>query len=135
MHPTLKLIWPWQALFLGARLLAGVYFAPVRTLVCHSGVLMSDVLATLLIPAVPRWRVGDRRAGQRILMRSTANTVVSAGTIRFSVVNLAQRQAVGGDSAPLLAAMNNTRMIAIPMRRLKTYGSAFIFVTCFGIVR
>ncbi|PIE07080.1 MAG: two-component sensor histidine kinase [Rhodobacterales bacterium] len=143
IHTTMRLIWQRQAIFLAATLLSAFYFDPVRTFACYSGVLFSEVLDMLLIPAVRRWRVGDETAGRIILMRIIFNTLVSAGTISLFIVNIAQQQPVGGHFTPLFllfaaslfAAMNNNQMIGILMLRLSIYGVSFIYIGLFDIVR
>lgn len=143
VHLTSKLIWQRQAIFLAATLLAAFYFDPIRTFACYSGVLFSEVLDMLLIPAVQKWRDGDSQTGRKILIRITINTVFSAGTISFFVINVAQQQAIGGHFTPLFflfaaslfAAMNNNQMIGILLLRLTIYGAAFVYIAFYDIIK
>ena len=143
VHLTSKLIWQRQAIFLAATLLAAFYFDPIRTLACYSGVLFSEALDMLLIPAVQKWKSGDTARGRRILMKITVNTVISAGAISFFVINVAQQQAIGGHFTPLFflfaaslfAAMNNNQMIGILLLRLTIYGGAFVYIAFYDIFK
>lgn len=143
VHLTSKLIWQRQAIFLAATLLSAFYFDPIRTFACYGGVLFSEILDLFLVRQVRRWRVGDQANGRRILMKITFNTVVSAGAISFFVINVAQQQAIGGHFTPLFflfaaslfAAMNNNQMIGVLLLRLAIYGSAFVYITFYDIVK
>ncbi len=143
INTTMRLLWQRQAIFLASTLLCAFYFDPIRTLACYSGVLFAEVLDLLLIPAVRNWRVGDERTGRIILMRITINTLVSAGTISLFIITLAQQQPVGGHFTPLFflfaaslfAAMNNSQIIRVLVIRLMVYGSAFLYIAFYDIVR
>ncbi|MEZ5720420.1 MAG: HAMP domain-containing sensor histidine kinase [Paracoccaceae bacterium] len=143
IHLTSKLIWQRQAIFLAATLLAAFYFDPVRTIACYSGVLFSEALDMLLIPAVQKWQTGDAQHGRRILKAITINTVVSASAISFFVINVAQQQSIGGHFTPLFflfaaslfAAMNNNQMIGILLLRLTIYGGAFVYIAFYDIFK
>lgn len=138
-----QLVWQRQGSFFAAAVLAALYFDPISTFVCYSGVVLTEMLDLILGRKSKAWDGQDPVVGRQILKRIALNTVLSATAISIFIVNIAVQQTSGGHFTPLFflfsasifAAMYNSQMIGVLLLRLSIYGVAFLYIAFLDVLR
>lgn len=138
-----QLVWQRQASFLGAAILAALYFDPYAIFTCYALVAITEMLDVILGRQSRSWDGVDPVMGERILRRIARNTIISGIAIGLFIVNIAFLQTTPGHFTPLFflfsasvfATMYNSQMIGILLLRLSIYAVAFLCIAFLDVVR
>jgi signal transduction histidine kinase len=138
-----QLVWKRQASFLGATILAALYYDPISIFAYYAVVVLTELLDVLLGRRAKAWDGKDPIVGRQILKHITINTAISGMAIGVFIINMAIHQTEAGHFTPLFflfsasvfAAMYNNQMIGILILRLSIYGFAFLYIAFFDVLR
>lgn len=138
---TLNLFWQRQTGLLLSLILTIFYFDVIKVLFCYGLIFITEMLDILIAKRINKWTDLNPKSANNFLTLILTSTFLSAVTVGYWVIQLAQQQGVGGHfmplfflfSASLFAAMNNHQLLPVLTFRLIIYGATFLFIPLYDI--
>jgi signal transduction histidine kinase len=139
----INLFWQRQLIFVAAIGLSAYYYHIWLSMVTLILITISEVYDYILFRQVAAWRGRSERVMKHFMIRLYCGTFLSASVISFYSISIALEQGPSTHfmslfflfAAALFAAMNNHQLLTVLSLRLVIYGTTFLFIPVFDIVR
>ncbi|SFP42269.1 sensor histidine kinase [Tranquillimonas alkanivorans] len=138
----IALFWQRQGMYIGAGLLAAIYYDLTQAIICFLLLQLTDLADTILSKRVLKRVGGSRRMVRRYHNLLLLTSFLSSLAVAYFTLSVAALEGEGTHFAPLFflfaaglfAAVNNHQLPRVLLVRLVVYGAVFLYIPAADLI-